>query len=93
MEHKLHPCTVWVKGMTDKWKLRFSAVTPIGGGVDYGDDLVGRYQTTEAFFSSLARFGSGGYKLNDDTSLGFGLSAIYQLLELSLAVNQPWTHP
>ena len=38
------PGFFWVKGMTDKWKLGFSAVAPIGGGVDYGDDFVGRYQ-------------------------------------------------
>ncbi|MEE9596565.1 MAG: outer membrane protein transport protein, partial [Acidiferrobacterales bacterium] len=81
------PGFFWVKGMTDKWKLGFSAVAPIGGGVDYGDDFVGRYQTTEAFLSALALSASGGYKLNDDTSIGFGLSAVYQVFELGVAIN------
>ncbi|MFB3082043.1 MAG: OmpP1/FadL family transporter [Gammaproteobacteria bacterium] len=83
------PGFFWVKGMTDKWKLGLSAVAPIGGGVDYGDDFVGRYQTTEAFLSALALSASGGYKLNDDTSIGFGLSAVYQIFELGIAINRP----
>ncbi len=83
------PGFFWVKGMSDKWKLGFSAVAPIGGGVDYGDDFVGRYQATEAFLSGLALSGSGGYKLNDDTSIGFGLSAVYSIYELGIAINRP----
>lgn len=87
------PGFFWVKELTDQWRFGLSVVAPLGGGVDYGDNFVGRYQATDAALNGLALSSSAGYKLNDQTSIGFGVSAVYQIFELGLAINQPGPTP
>jgi long-chain fatty acid transport protein len=40
------PSFFYVNKLNDRTRLGFSVVTPMGGGVNYGDDFVGRYQTS-----------------------------------------------
>ena len=82
-----------VKPISDKARLGFSVVAPLGGGVDYGDNFVGRYATQEAALSGLAVSPSFGYQVNDDLSIGAGVSFIYTLFELDAAINQPGPLP
>ena len=84
----LIPGFFWVKELTDEWKFGLSVVAPLGGGVDYGDNFVGRYQTTEATLEGLGISTSAGYKVNDKTSIGFGVTAHYQVFELGVAINR-----
>jgi long-chain fatty acid transport protein len=60
-----------------------------GGGVDYGDNFVGRYSVQNVDMSSLGLTPSFAYKVNDDLSLGVGISAIYTTLEQDIAINTP----
>ena len=83
------PGFFWVKELTDQWKFGLSVIAPLGGGVDYGDNFVGRYQTTDASLQGIGISPSAGYKLNDKTSIGFGVTAHYQIFELGVAVNRP----
>ena len=83
------PGFFWVKDLGDTWRFGFSVTAALGGGVDYGDDFVGRYQTTDAAIQGLAISPSAGYKVNDKTSIGFGVSAIYTVFDLGVAVNRP----
>lgn len=82
-----------VKPISDKARLGFSVVAPLGGGVDYGDNFVGRYATQEAALTGLAVSPSFGYQVNDDLSIGAGVSFIYTLFELDAAINQPGLLP
>ncbi len=82
------PGFFWVKELTDEWKFGLSLVAPLGGGVDYGDNFVGRYQTTDASLQGIGISPSAGYKINDQTSIGFGVTAHYQIFEMGIAVNR-----
>ncbi len=83
------PGFFWVKDLNDPWRFGFSVTAALGGGVDYGDNFVGRYQATDAALQGVAISPSTGYKLNDKTSIGFGVSAVYSVFDLGLAVNRP----
>ena len=83
------PGFFWVKELTDQWKFGLSVVAPLGGGLDYGDDFVGRYQTTDASLQGIGISTSAGYKINDKTSIGFGVTAHYQIFEMGIAINRP----
>jgi len=65
----------------------------MGGGVDYGDDFVGRYQATKALLSGAGLTASYGYKVNDEVSVGAGLTMIYTFFEQDIAVNTPGPSP
>ncbi len=82
-----------VKPISDKARLGFSIVAPLGGGVDYGDDFVGRYSTQEAALTGLAINPSFGYQVNDNLSMGAGVSILYTLFEMDIAINQPGVLP
>ena len=82
-----------VKPISDKARLGFSVVAPLGGGVDYGSDFVGRYSTQEASLTALAMSPSFGYQVNNELSIGAGVSILYTLFEMDIAVNQPGALP
>jgi len=82
------PGFFWVKELTDEWKFGLSLVAPLGGGVDYGDNFVGRYQTTDASLQGIGISPSAGYKINDQTSIGFGVTAHYQIFEMGIAIKR-----
>jgi len=82
-----------VKPISEKARLGFSVVAPLGGGVDYGDNFVGRYATQEASLSGIAISPSFGYQINDDLSIGAGISFLYTLFEMDIAINQPLALP
>jgi long-chain fatty acid transport protein len=82
-----------VKVLSDKWRLGFAITAPLGGGVDYGDNFVGRYMATRAFLSGLGVTPSLGYKINDKVSVGVGVTAIYTNMDLDVAINRPGALP
>ena len=87
------PSIFAVKALSEKARLGFSVVAPLGGGFDYGDDFVGRYATQEASLSGIGISPSFGYKVNDDLSIGAGITFLYTLFEMDIAVNQPGVLP
>jgi long-chain fatty acid transport protein len=82
------PSFFYVKRLSDDTRLGLSLVAPQGGGVDYGDDFVGRYQTSKATLAAIAISPSFAYKLNDRFSVGAGVSIIYTKFEQNIALNQ-----
>ncbi len=82
------PSFFFVKPLNDRWRFGLSTVAPFGGGVDYGDNFAGRYAIEELTLQGLAVSPSLGYKVNDQFSLGFGVSIVYTLFEMDLAINQ-----
>jgi long-chain fatty acid transport protein len=77
-----------VKVLSDEWRLGFAITAPLGGGVEYGDNFVGRYAATRAFLSGLGLSPSLGYKINDKISVGLGVTAIYTNMDLDIAINR-----
>jgi long-chain fatty acid transport protein len=59
----------------------------MGGGVDYGDNFVGRYATISAELSALGVSPSFGYKVSDDLSVGAGVSIVYTLYETDIGIR------
>jgi long-chain fatty acid transport protein len=83
------PSTFIVKVLNDDWRLGLGITAPLGGGVDYGKDFVGRYQAQRSVLTGLGITPSVAYKVNDKLSFGGGVSIIYSNLDLDIAINQP----
>lgn len=87
------PSAFTVKSMSDDWRLGVGITAPLGGGVDYGKDFVGRYQAQRSVMMGLAISPSVAYRVNNKLSLGAGVSVIYSNLDLDIAINQPGSLP
>jgi long-chain fatty acid transport protein len=81
------PSAFFVKKVSDRLRLGVSLVAPMGGGVNYGDDFVGRYATYKAELAGVALSPSIGYRVNDRFSIGAGVSVIYTQYEQGIALN------
>jgi len=84
----LIPSFFYVNKLNDRTRLGFSVVAPMGGGVNYGDDFVGRYQTSRSELATVALSPAIGYKLTDRFSVGAGVSFIHTKFEQKIAINQ-----
>jgi long-chain fatty acid transport protein len=82
------PSFFYVKPLNEDWRFGLSMVAPLGGGFDFGDDFVGRYAVEEITLQAVAISPSLGYRINDKVSVGFGVSAIYTIFEMDIAINQ-----
>ena len=78
-----------VKGLTDDLRLGFSVAAVAGGGLDYGNDFVGRYQAYEAVLQTVGFGPSVAYKIHDMVSIGVGGYGLYTKFDQKIAVNQP----
>jgi long-chain fatty acid transport protein len=81
------PSFFYVNKLSDDLRLGFSVTAPIGGGIDYGDNFVGRYVAQKATLAGLAVSPSIGYQLNDKFSIGAGVSFVYTIFEEDIAIN------
>lgn len=82
------PSIFYTKVLSERSRFGFSIAVPFGGGVDYGDDFVGRYAVQNVSLESLAFTPSYAYKVNDQFSVGIGISIINSKLEQDIAVNR-----
>ncbi len=82
------PGLFYVNKFNARTRLGISLVAPQGGGVNYGDDFVGRYQTSRAELAAIGVSPSIGFKVNDRFSIGAGVSIIYTKFEQTIAINQ-----
>ena len=81
------PSFFYLRKLSDRTRLGFSVTAPLGGGVDYGDNFAGRYETINAFLEGIAFSPSLGYELNEQLSVGAGVSFIYTRYEQDIAIN------
>jgi long-chain fatty acid transport protein len=77
-----------VKGLNENLKLGFSVAAVAGGGLDYGENFVGRYQAYKSVLQTVGVGPSLGYKINDMLSIGGGIYMLYTTLNQKIAVNQ-----
>ena len=82
------PSFFYVRPLNDKWRFGLSMVAPFGGGFDFGDDFVGRYSVQEITLQGVAVSPSLGYRINDRVSVGFGVSVLYTIFDMDIAINQ-----
>ena len=81
------PSIFYVNKFSDDLRLGFSVTAPIGGGVDYGDNFVGRYATQKATLAGVSISPSIAYQLNDKFSIGAGVSIVYTIFEQDIAID------
>ncbi len=77
-----------VKGLNENLKLGFSVAAVAGGGLDYGENFVGRYQAYKSVLHTVGAGPSLGYKINDMLSIGAGVYMLYTTFNQKIAVNQ-----
>ena len=83
------PSAFAVKPLGEDWRFGLGITAPLGGGVDYGENFVGRYQAQKSVLMGLGISPAVAYKVNDKLSLGGGISFVYSKLDLDIAINQP----
>ncbi|MEA2078405.1 MAG: outer membrane protein transport protein [Pseudomonadota bacterium] len=81
------PSFFYVNKFSERTRLGFSIVAPMGGGVNYGDDFVGRYSASKAILGAVSISPSIGYKVNDRFSIGGGVSFIHTMFDENIAIN------
>lgn len=82
------PSFFYVNKLSERLRFGFSVAGTMGGGVDYGDNFVGRYSTIKAELGAVGISPSLGYKVNDRLSVGAGISFIYTRFDQDIAINQ-----
>lgn len=82
------PSFFYVRPLSDRLRFGFASTAPLGGGVDYGSDFVGRYAIRDVTLAGVALTPSLAYRVTDKLSLGAGISVIYTTLEQSIAIRQ-----
>ncbi len=83
------PSLFTVKSLNEDWRIGLGISVPLGGGVDYGKDFVGRYQAQKSELAVINISPAVAYRINDKLSLGVGISFLYTSLDLHIAINQP----
>lgn len=82
------PGLFYVTPLTERARLGLSLNAPLGGGVHYGGEFVGRYAVQDVSLAGVALTPSFAYRVNDQLSLGAGLSVLYNTLEQSIAIRR-----
>ena len=82
------PTFFYAQPLNDDWSFGFGVSALQGGGVDFGNDFVGRYGTVDILLTGIGATWSLGYQVNDRFSVGFGGTLVYSDFEQTIAVNQ-----
>jgi long-chain fatty acid transport protein len=81
------PHFTYVHDINEKWNFGFSVNAPFGLATEYNKDWVGRYSAVESEIKSVNLNPSLSFKVNEKTSVGFGLNAMYASLLLKNAID------
>jgi long-chain fatty acid transport protein len=76
------------KKFSDRLHGGFAVTAPIGGGFDFGDNFAGRYSVIDISLAGVGISSSLGYKVNEQFSIGGGVTAVYTMFEETVAINQ-----
>ena len=83
------PNFYYVRPLTSQATFGLGVYVPYGAKLDYGDSWAGRYSLTSIELVSLAINPSIAIKIDEQQSLGFGVSAEYMKAKLTQAVDIP----
>jgi long-chain fatty acid transport protein len=81
------PNAYYVRPLNDQLSFGFSFNAPFGLETDYKDDWVGRYHGLNSAVKTININPSLGWKINDQLSLGAGISLQYVQAKLSRAID------
>jgi long-chain fatty acid transport protein len=87
------PSFFYVRPLSERLRFGLSSTAPLGGGVDYGSDFVGRYAVRDVTLAGLALTPSLAYRVTDKLSLGAGISVLYTTLDQSIAIRRGTPDP
>ena len=87
------PSFFYVRPLSDRLRFGIASTAPLGGGVDYGKDFVGRYAIQDVTLAGLALTPSLAYRVTDQLSIGAGVSVVYTTLDQSIAIRQGAPNP
>jgi len=82
------PNFYYTRDLTDGVKFGLSVNAPFGLKTEYDKDWIGRFQAIKSQVNTLNINPAIAFKVNDQLSLGFGVSAMWAQAELTRAVNQ-----
>jgi long-subunit fatty acid transport protein len=82
------PSFFYVRPLSERLRFGLSSTAPLGGGVDYGSDFVGRYAIRDVTLAGLALTPALAYRVTDKLSLGAGISLLYTTLDQSIAIRR-----
>lgn len=85
------PSLYYTKQINEQWTAGIGMFVPYGTKLNYGDNWTGRYALTNIKLEALALNPSASFKLNEQHSFGFGLTAEFMKAELGQAVDVPGT--
>ncbi len=77
------------KKLNDQWTAGFGLFVPYGTKLDYDNNWSGRYAMTNVKLESVNLNPSAGFKLNEQHSFGFGVSAQFMKANLGQGVDVP----
>ena len=83
----LIPSFHYINAYSDRLAFGFSASGTMGGGVDYGKNFVGRYSSVRTELGALGLSPSLSWKVNDQFSIGGGVTVLYTVMEQDIAIN------
>jgi len=81
------PHLAYVRDLNEKTKIGITVNAPFGLKTEYSDDWAGRYSAIESEILSLNINPNIAFQVNDQTTIGFGVSAMYAKLKLRQAVD------
>jgi long-chain fatty acid transport protein len=82
------PSFFYVQPVSDRLRFGLASTAPLGGGVDYGKDFVGRYAIQDVALAGVSLTPSLAYRVSDRLSIGAGASVVYSALSQSIALRQ-----
>jgi long-chain fatty acid transport protein len=81
------PNFFYKQDINEQFKLGLGISTPFGLKTEYDKNWLGRFQAVKSELKTININPSLAWKLNDQWSLGFGISAMWAQAELTSAVN------
>jgi long-chain fatty acid transport protein len=87
----LVPNGYYITDINDQMRFGISLNAPFAVSTNYGRNWVGRYHAVESELTTIDVNPSIAYRVNDNLSLGFGVSAQYADATLSQALFNPFT--
>lgn len=84
------PNFFYKRDLSDTFKFGLGVSSPFGLKTEYNKDWIGRFQAIKSDLKTVNINPALAFKVNDQLSLGFGVSAMWIQAELTNAVNTPF---
>jgi long-chain fatty acid transport protein len=82
------PSSFYAQKLNSQLSVGVGVTATMGGGVDYGNNFVGRYWATEASLSGLGFTTGVGYAINDSLSIGGAITAVNTEYYQEISINK-----